>query len=334
MWETYKPLWWCSNPWLNVFATMIKHRICSLFWPMSMKRENIIAADGGLVSIDWADDPATRSLPSTAPILAILHPLTGDSIKHADFMECASRHGWRSCVMNRRGHSGMSLTTPNFCIMGKVDDTVAMVSHIRERYPGCFLGLAGVSAGSGQVVSFIGREGENANIDAATSLCPAWDLQQAFDNFQKHHSYLDYYLTQGLKSYFVNTPENRPLLEKYSQSAFDKVNKTSSIGEFMKSAYPYAGCDSEEQFFAENNPMNFVFGNTTPCLVLNAEDDFLCMKENIRTDLADSIQHFVLVVTKYGSHIAYNEIGGTNYMWRVTLDFFENVRLEKEIGNF
>ena len=33
--------------------------------------------------------------------------------------------------------------------------------------------------------------------------------------------------------------------------------------------------------------MEYVFGNETPTLVLNALDDFLCVKENINRDLID-----------------------------------------------
>ena len=40
---------------------------------------------------------------------------------------------------------------PHFSIMGNVDDTVLMVETIRKKFPDNFLGLAGLSAGSGQV---------------------------------------------------------------------------------------------------------------------------------------------------------------------------------------
>ena len=42
---------------------------------------------------------------------------------------------------------------PHFSIMGNVDDTVIMVNRIREKFPHQFIGLAGLSAGSGQVLS-------------------------------------------------------------------------------------------------------------------------------------------------------------------------------------
>ena len=83
-----------------------------------------------------------------------------------------------------------------------------------------------------------------------------------------------------------------------------------------------------EMYYDENNPMKFFTGNKKPCLVLNALDDFLCLKENIRYDVKDQVHNYVLAITEHGSHIAYNEgwMAGGNFMWRVTLDFFETVK--------
>ena len=76
--------------------------------------------------------------------------------------------------------------------------------------------------------------------------------------------------------------------------------------------------------------MEYVLGNETPTLVLNALDDFLCVKENINLDLIDQGLNYALMVTDEGSHIGYAEgaLGQGNFMWRVSLDFFEAVREE------
>ena len=123
----------------------------------------------------------TGGLPIDAPVLGILHTITGGSHAHRGFMKYAANRGWRSCVLNRRGHSGMTLKiVPHFSVMGNVDDTVLMVDRMRKHYPNNFIGLAGISAGSGQVVSYIGREGDQVKVDAAASLCPAWDISVSF----------------------------------------------------------------------------------------------------------------------------------------------------------
>ena len=83
--------------------------------------------------------------------------------------------------------------------------------------------------------------------------------------------------------------------------------KATSVGDFMEAAAPLAGCKNIDEFYQENNPMQFFTGNQIPCLVLNALDDFLCLKENIRYDVKDIVHNYVLAITDHGSHIAYNE---------------------------
>ena len=83
--------------------------------------------------------------------------------------------------------------------------------------------------------------------------------------------------------------------------------KATSVGDFMEAAAPLAGCKNIDEFYQENNPMQFFTGTQIPCLVLNALDDFLCLKENIRWDLKDTVHNYVLAITDHGSHIAYNE---------------------------
>ena len=61
-------------------------------------KKNIIL---GEVSIDWADDEISKNLPIEAPVLGILHTITGSARQNAGFMQYAARRGWRSCVLNR-----------------------------------------------------------------------------------------------------------------------------------------------------------------------------------------------------------------------------------------
>lgn len=109
----------------------------------------------------------------------------------------------------------------------------------------------------------------------------------------------------------------------------ESANEVTSLNDFVKAAVPFAGCETLEEYMAQNNPMVHAFGNRTPTLVLNALDDFLCVKENIRLDLlkSDETESYAVLVTDEGSHIAYNEGSWAQgcYMWRVTMDFFDAV---------
>ena len=214
--------------------------------------------------------------------------------------------------------------------MGNVDDTVLMVDRIRKHFPNNFIALAGVSAGSGQVVSYIGREGDKAKINAATSLCPAWDISISFACLQSKFPWLDKYIIRGIQEHFLKPQRNQAALMSMPDTV-EKAWRANNLEEWMDFSAPLAGCKDLEHYYEENNPMQYFQGNRLPCLVLNALNDVLCLKEYIRYDVKDQVMNYVLKITDEGSHIAYNEgfLAQGNYMHRITLDFFEAVMEEE-----
>lgn len=324
----YEPPCWCSNAWLNVAVMMVRQYLDARKCP-ELRRETIRRPDGGEVSIDWYPS----DLPSDAPVLGILHTITGSSRAQAGFMRYAAGRGWRCCVLNRRGHSGMPLRVPCFSLLGNVDDTIAMVDRIKACHPTSFIALAGVSAGSGAVVTYIGHQGDSTLINAAASLCPAWDLSKSFDFLLQTHPRMDRYILNTCKDFFLREPKNRAALAQVPNEV-EAALGSSTMNEFLVASVPLAGSQSLEEYYKRNNPMQFAFANRTPCLVLNALDDFLCVKENIRTDLIDATENYILIITDKGSHIGYTEASANcgNYMWRITMDFFETVRSDRSVA--
>ena len=73
-----------------------------------------------------------------------------------------------------------------------------------------------------------------------------------------------------------------------------------------------------------------------PCLVLNALDDFLCLKENIRTDVNEDAQYHILKLTEQDRHAAFNEgiFAQRNFMWKLTLDLLSTEIVEPPFSQF
>ena len=289
--------------------------------------------DVGEISLDWADDEVTKNLPKDAPILGILHSITGSSKDSRGFMHYAAKRGWRSCVLNRRGHSGMTLrVVPHFSIMGNVEDTVLMVDKTRQRFPKNFIGLAGLSCGSMQVLSYIGKEGEKVMANAAVSLCPSWDLRRFLKYLQQkvQGRLVAWIVTKNAKDHFLAPSRNQPALLRMPD-VVKKAWTAKNVEEWMSFAAPLAGYKNVEHYIEETDPMNFFQGNKIPCLVLSALDDFTTTKECIRDDCVDQSMNYVLKVTDQGGHLAYNEgwFAQGNYMYRITVDFFESVIEER-----
>ena len=53
--------------------------------------------------------------------------------------------------------------------------------------------------------------------------------------------------------------------------------------------------------------MNHVRNIECPIMVLNSKDDMICLEENIPKTLIHDMKDAALILSKFGSHIAYNE---------------------------
>merc|ERR1711981_823717 len=269
----------------------------------SYNRELLTMEDGGTVSIDFPDD---SHLPPDAPLVIFLHTITGSSSDTGHYMRYAMRRGWRSCVFNRRGHGRVCLTSPTFNVMGDATDTKAQVDFVTAKYPeASFLGMVGISAGSGLLVTYLGKEGDNTPVQAACSLCPAYDISQAFTKVAENYAMVDSHILTSMKKCFVHP--NKNILRTKSRSALENCTNSNTINEFLNSHYPFAGYDTLDEYFLDNNPMEFVDAIVRPLLVVNSEDDMVCLAENIREDLFQSLGGGLLLRTRKGAHIAYNE---------------------------
>ena len=100
----------------------------------------------------------------------------------------------------------------------------------------------------------------------------------------------------------------------------------SSVDGILRAQIPFTGSCNEKEFFIGSNPMEYVFGIRCPVVIVNSQDDMVCLPENIREDIAQENGGVLLVRTEEGSHIAYSEgmFGSGNYLIRISLDFLES----------
>lgn len=310
----YKPPFWGKGAFSQI--TWLIFREIFYYNKVKYTRNKLTRPDGGTVCIDVAN---SKDLNEDAPIVMFIHSITGSSNAINSFVRYAIGRGWRSIVLNRRGHDH-PLTSPNFNLMGDIDDTVAMIHHVKTLYPNAkFFTAVGISAGSGQVVSYIGREAHNVEISAAVSLCPAYDISQAFANMDSHYPLVASLLLKRIKAYFLKN--NSKLLE--NSTGYKEALNAKSLHEFAQFASPMSGAKDWEDFLREHNPMSHFKDNQIPCLILNSLDDPICVKANI-PDI--KYKNYALVLTKYGSHIAFAEglFGQGSWMEKVTMDFLES----------
>jgi uncharacterized protein len=228
--------------------------------------------------------------------------------------------------------------------MGDVKDTELMINYIKKLYPKAFMGAIGISAGrletcsssnyhigrklihfiifqSGQLVSYLAHQSAPFPVQAGVSLCPAYSIKTAFQNLEKQSPLLSKYLLRGMKQMFLKN--NEDLLNHYP--SFQRALRSESVHEFIVHSSEMAGFDSWEEYLQYSNPMATYHSNKTPCLVVNAVDDPVCLHENIDFSLAETSEHYALVLATCGSHIAFRDgiLGNHSWMYRISMDFLQ-----------
>ena len=221
----------------------------------------------------------------------------------------------------------MLLTSARFNVMGDAEDTRVMVDHVMAKYPkASFLGMVGISAGSGLLVTYLGKEGDRTPVNAACSLCPAYDISLAFGRLRELFPAVDSYILQSMKNRFLN--KNTEILKASAPAALAGCQEAQTIEQFVEAHVTLAGSNSVSEYYEDSNPMAWVGSIVRPLLIINSEDDMVCLPENIREDVVLDHGGALLLRTQKGAHIAFNEgaLGQGNYLSRVSLDFLESAR--------
>jgi len=320
---SYIPPPWAADTWLNLGLYMLKAQLYMRFSSLHTETVHLAMEDGGEVTVEVSTDP---SLTEDAPVMIILHTITGSSKESRQYMKEALRRGWRGIVFDRRGHLS-KLRTAGFNLMGDAQDTIKQVEYVKRRYPDSFLGMIGISAGSGLLVNYLGKQNVLTPVQAACCLCPAYDISKAFQKLSVNYPLVDKSLLKGVKRLFIHP--NSEVLGMHCFESLEMCVKANTLDEFMRSHAVYAGCTSAEDYFKQNNPMEWIGQVSVPLLVVNSEDDMVCLPQNIREDLFKyKYGNALLLKTKRGSHIAYNEgmFGTGDYLPRISLEFLQAAR--------
>ena len=140
---------------------------------------------------------------------------------------------------------------------------------MRSRYPLAYISMVGISAGSGLLVTYLGKCGDDTPVQAAACLCPAYDITEAFKVHLKYPK-IDRHILTSLKRFdiaiiiiiivqfivirlFIN--DNIEMLAKVNSDALVACVKATSVHEFVSAHSPFAGFESSDQYYEENNPM-------------------------------------------------------------------------------
>jgi predicted alpha/beta-fold hydrolase len=293
----YAPTPWLYNANLQLLWLLLREAVAPA---LRYERTDVLRMrDGGTTALDWLGLDAAAS----SPTLVVLPSITGDAQNMRLIIRDLRRAtGWRIVVCTRRGHGGLALTTPVLNTMGCTLDLREQLAQIHAHVPESPLYAIGVSAGSALLVRYLGEEGPRSQIRAGVAYCPGYDIGVAWHRVPPFYSRM---MTRRLKRHFLE--QHAPALAHLG--TFDACLAAEDLAGFHERAYELAGCADPADYLARSNPVLVFDTVAVPVLVINADDDPVCVQENAR-DHVDTIRRLpdaLMVRTVRGSHCAFLE---------------------------
>ncbi|AXI02680.1 YheT family hydrolase [Aquirhabdus parva] len=295
--KKYYPTPWMYNTHLQLIALGLTKKFAPAL--RYDKVETLNMADGGHTALAWLGYDRAP----TTPTIVVLHTITGSPQSMRGFMkDLAQMTGWRVVMCVRRGHADLKLEVPKINTMGSTDDLREQLNLIQQRFPQSPLYGVGISAGSGLLVRYLGEEAEKSVFRAGFAYCPGYNMDEAFQYTQPFYSRL---MTKKLIKQFI-TP-NRHQFKHLN--TLNQLEQSRNLDDFHKHIYEVSGHGSRQEYFSLSNPFHVFSQVKTPLMILNAEDDPICKKENVDAYIRSNnlIPSSILVTTERGSHCAYYE---------------------------
>mmetsp|Transcript_5380 Transcript_5380/g.10808 ORF Transcript_5380/g.10808 Transcript_5380/m.10808 type:complete len:453 (-) Transcript_5380:238-1596(-) len=305
----YKRPAWYSSMLASAAPTLVEHEV-------EYEREHIDDGDGGVVCLDWANP---KQHDETTPIVLVFPGLAGHSGK--DYIRSTVRKvidslGWRACVMNWRGFNSPLESTKVFrpdCI----SDMETAISTVGFRFPVASLYGVGFSAGSNQLVKYLGKHGSFSRLCAAVSVCNGFEYSSHLNRLEASSMGKGFY-SRGM------TFLHQEYLRKHGEELQKKVpgfnlqkalnaSSHSDLDEaLVKSLY---GFDDVNDYYQAVASRPYIPKVEVPLLCLQAADDPLftegeeavkCHQTLPIAELHDN-KNIIYFETEFGSHLNFVE---------------------------
>ncbi len=293
----YTPTPWAYNThaqliWLVFSSTVFKRQL-------PMQRQLLTMKDGGTTAVDWLD----TDQPPDSPILVVLHTIGGSRQSMTALMkDLHELTGWRLALCLRRGHDTLPFTAARYNTMGDMDDFHEQLAHIKSRYPNAPLYGVGSSAGSALLVRYLGETQDNSALAAGIAYCPAYDTEVAFERL---HPFYSRKIARDLVREFI-----APHTAYFAQLPnFERACQAKNLAQLQSYMHEFSGYATPTAYHQQCNPATVMSDIKVPLLVINADDDPVCVKQNVleHQDKILSMDKTLLVRTQRGSHCAFYE---------------------------
>lgn len=292
----FDPPAWARNPHVQtMWPALMRKKIELSVWSQRFE-----LPDGDFVDLAW-----TRSLPlgrCKDPIVVLFHGLEGSM--HSAYIQgmLSEIHarGWLGVLMHFRGCSGVSNRLPRFYHSGETEDARVVLRAIKEQHPDAPLFAVGYSLGGNVLAKYLGEEGEQGFLTAASVVSVPWRLRRAVDRIDGGGVAAIYqrYLLSPLKKKALL---RQGLLEQ-DPSVIRGVRSLFGFDDLITG--PLHGFDGAEDYYTKSSAIHYLKRVQTRLLVIHALDDPFMFPE-VAPGKEEANENVELCIHPHGGHVGF-----------------------------
>ncbi|XP_019729577.1 monoacylglycerol lipase ABHD2-B-like [Hippocampus comes] len=233
------------------------------------------------------------------------------------FVDHSQRQGYRCAVLNHLGAlPDMELTAPRMFTYGCTWEFAAMVSYVKQAFPGTLLVAVGFSLGGNIVCKFLGEDPANQErVLCCVSVCQGYSAlraQETFLQWDQCRRLYNFVLTEKLKKLILSHRES--LLGVTSSNISDgdlsRLCAATSITQIDDSIMrKFHGYSSLDEYYKQESCVRYMHKVSVPLLLMNSSDDPLVHRSllAIPRTLSEKMPNVIFALTQHGGHLGFFE---------------------------
>ncbi len=303
--ENFTPARWLPGGHLQTLWNPFCRRAANLSRP----RERLWLADGDFIDLDWhgPHDP-------TAPLVLILHGLTGSSNSHyvLGLQRVLAERNWASVAVNWRGCSGEPNLLPRAYHSGASDDLTEVIAHLQVKRPLAPLHAVGYSLGGNVLLKYLGETGSATPLHKAVAVSVPFRLDQCADRIGIGFSRV--YQAHFMREMVMYVKEKQRLFTSLGNtehlSALQRLGSLRGMRTFWdfdgRFTAPLHGYSDASDYYRRASSRYFLPDIRIPTLLIQAEDDPFVFRHSV-PDAAELSTTTTLELHRSGGHVGFVE---------------------------
>ncbi len=262
--SSFEPPWWLKGP----HAQTIGSRVLRPKKTVDLNRQRWTTPDGDFLDIDFVDESGLRN----DVLVLVLHGLEGSSESGYAYQlyHQLARRGIRAAGLNFRSCSGELNRGLRLYHSGETSDTAWVVERLREQRPERQLAAIGISLGGNVLLKFLGEQGHDSSLVAASAWSAPFDLRAGAKHMESGfaRTYVTRLVHKLQRKLRARADEFDGLVD------VDRALRATTFWEFDDAATaPLHGFAGADDYYERSSSRHFLSSITTPTLVLHSKDD-------------------------------------------------------------